>query len=276
MLCVMNAWRRLLGPLSHLSNHINPILHSAACKLGARRCMFMCGWVSVVIWFWGFLGVCLVLLLFPPQSLLHTVLRLAYIMQTHTPTPLMSRVLSWVKIRGRCACACMRACVVWLICLISVLWILLIPLLSTLPFISPRSIPPHPLTSIICSLALLLYLPHPAPRFLSSSPLLQRVFLPFFYSFYPPPIPSSPALQPIASPPLSSSISTGYSSYIFITSTPPPLTATFSSQSACWVCRQGLWVDIEADRMVLTDRWREIAVSTFSSSLLPTLPSLRS
>lgn len=118
----------------------------------------------------------------------------------HTPTPLMSWVLSWVKIRGRCACACMRACVVWLICLISVLWILLIPLLSTLPFISPRSIPPHPLTSIICSLALLLYLPHPAPPFLSSSPLLQRVFLPFFIHFILPQFPPLLLFNP--SPPL--------------------------------------------------------------------------
>lgn len=200
MLCVMNAWRRLLGPLSHLSNHINPILHSAACKLGARHCMSVCGWVSVVIWFWGFFGCMSCFAFIFPQSLLHTVLRLAYIMQTHTPTPLMSWVLSWVKIRGRCACACMRACVVWLICLISVLWILLIPLLSTLPFISPRSIPPHPLTSIICSLALLLYLPHPAPPFLSPSPLLQRVFLPFFIHFILPQFPPLLLFNP--SPPL--------------------------------------------------------------------------
>lgn len=169
MLCVMNAWRRLLGPLSHLSNHINPILHSAACKLGARHCGVS---GDLVLGFFGCVS-CFAFIF--PQSLLHTVLRLAYIMQTHTPTPLISWVLSWVKIRGRCACACMRACVVWLICLISVLWILLIPLLSTLPFISPRSIPPHPLTSIICSLALLLlhdsFLPPPSSN-VSSCPFL--------------------------------------------------------------------------------------------------------
>lgn len=186
-------------PLSLIQSHKS---YPTQCSMQARStALYVHVWVGVsgdlVL---GFFGCVSCFAFISPQSLLHTVLRLAYIMQTHTPTPLMSRVLSWVKIRGRCACACMRACVVWLICLISVLWILLIPLLSTLPFISPRSIPPHPLTSIICSLALLLYLPHPAPRFLSSSPLLQRVFLPFFIHFILPQFPPLLLFNP--SPPL--------------------------------------------------------------------------
>lgn len=188
-------------PLSLIQSHKS---YPTQCSMQARStALYVHVWVGVsgdlVL---GFFGCVSCFAFISPQSLLRTVLRLAYIMQTHPPTPLMSRVLSWVKIRGRCACACacMRACVVWLICLISVLWILLIPLLSTLPFISPRSIPPHPLTSIICSLALLLYLPHPAPRFFSSSPLLQRVFLPFFIHFILPQFPPLLLFNP--SPPL--------------------------------------------------------------------------
>lgn len=106
-------------------------------------------------------------------------------------------------------------CVVWLICLISVLWILLIPLLPSLAFISPHSIPLHPSTSIICSLP-----PHHShfPVLPSSCPSCP------FISVSPPP-PSLTVLLPLSplSSPLFSTISTIYSSYIFITLTLPTL-----------------------------------------------------
>lgn len=171
---------------------------------------------------------------------------------------------SWVELSlglrwgGRDECVCV--CVVWLICLISVLWILLIPLLSSLPFISPRSIPPHPSTSIICSLPPS-YPPSPPPSHspsissspssnVSSSPFLLHVLLPSSIHFF---LPSS-SLFSIISCSLSSSISTSYSSYIFITSTPPPLSDIQQPISALGLS-SGSVGGHRADGMVLRERF---------------------
>lgn len=185
LLRVMNAWLGPWGALPHLSNHINnPILHCAAWQPGPLH--------SVCLhWFFFF---------FWPLSLS----LLVYRTQTHARTHTHHWIQAVVE----------RVCVVWLICLISVLWILLIPLLPSLAFISPHSIPLHPTTSIICSLpphhSHFPVLPPPCPScpFISGSP--------------PPSLTVLLPLSPLSLP-LFSTISTIYSSYIFITSTLPPL-----------------------------------------------------